>query len=112
MFRKKEEAVEQWSLDNVKLCAGRQEEILECAYTMLMSGGILVYSTCTLRKAENHEVVERFLKEHPDFVGEALELPDGIGHKVTEQPYCLTLLPGVYNTDGFFIAKLRRVRHD
>lgn len=66
MFRKKEEAVEQWSLDNVKLCAGRQEEILECAYTMLMSGGILVYSTCTFAPEEDEEMIAHFLTEHPD----------------------------------------------
>ena len=66
MFRKKEEAVEQWSLDNVKLCAQRQEEILECAYTMLMSGGILVYSTCTFAPEEDEEMIAHFLTKHPD----------------------------------------------
>ena len=70
--------------------------------------GVLVYSTCTLRRAENHDVVRRFLSEHPDFVGEPLDLPAGIGHFAEEEPFCLTLLPGVYDTDGFFIAKLRR----
>ena len=97
---------------NIDNLPNLQYSILCMSAKYLPIDGALVYSTCTLRKAENHKVVERFLKEHPDFVGEALELPDGIGHKVTEQPYCLTLLPGVYNTDGFFIAKLRRVRHD
>ena len=66
MFRKKEEAVEQWSLDNVELCAQRQEEILESAYTMLMSGGILVYSTCTFAPEEDEEMIAHFLTEHPD----------------------------------------------
>lgn len=73
MFRKKEEAVEQWSLDNVKLCAQRQEEILECAYTMLMSGGILVYSTCTFAPEEDEEMIAHFLTEHPDM--ELLPVP-------------------------------------
>ena len=97
---------------NIDNLPNLQYSILCMSAKYLPIDGVLVYSTCTLRKAENHKVVERFLKEHPDFVGEALELPDGIRHKVTEQPYCLTFLPGVYNTDGFFIAKLRRVRHD
>ena len=78
----------------------------------LPTDGVLVYSTCTLRKAENHDVIKRFLEEHPQFTGEALNLPDGIDRVIEEEPYCLTLLPGAYNTDGFFIAKLRRVRYD
>ena len=74
----------------------------------LPSDSVLVYSTCTLRKKENHDIIRRFLEEHPDFVGEPIKLPDGIDHIIEEEPYCLTLLPGVYDTDGFFIAKLRR----
>ena len=66
MFRKNEEAVNQWSLENVKLCAQRQEEILECAYTMLMGGGILVYSTCTFAPEEDEDMIVHFLTEHPD----------------------------------------------
>lgn len=94
---------------NIDNLPNLQYSILCMSAKYLPIDGVLVYSTCTLRKAENHKVVERFLKEYPDFVGEALKLPDGIGHKVDEPPYCLTLLPGVYNTDGFFIARLRRV---
>ena len=75
----------------------------------LPPNGEIVYATCTLRKAENQRIIDRFLSEHPDFTGVPLELPDGISHQVEEAPYCLTLLPGVYDTDGFFIAKLRRV---
>lgn len=86
-----------------------QYSILCMSAKHLSTDGVLIYSTCTLRKAENHDVISRFLSEHPDFTGEALKLPDGIGHVVEEDPYCLTLLPGVYDTDGFFIAKLRRV---
>ena len=55
MFRKNPEAVEEWSLDNVCLCAKRQKEILTQAYRMLSPGGRLVYSTCTFSKSENEE---------------------------------------------------------
>ena len=75
----------------------------------LSTDGVLVYSTCTLRRAENQQIVHRFLEEHPDFVPEPLKLPRGIDRRVPEEDHCLTLLPGVYDTDGFFIAKLRRV---
>jgi 16S rRNA (cytosine967-C5)-methyltransferase len=67
-----------------------------------------VYSTCTLRRAENHAIIRRFLAEHPDYTGEPLSLPQGMEHLTDEENYCLTLFPGVYETDGFFIAKLRR----
>lgn len=93
---------------NIDILTNLQYSILCMSVKSLPVGGVLVYSTCTLRKAENHDIVRRFLQEHPDFTGEPLLLPDGIGHVIDEAPYCLTLLPGRYGTDGFFIAKLRR----
>ena len=47
MFRKNEEACGEWSLENVEMCAERQDTILDSAQQMLRSGGLLVYSTCT-----------------------------------------------------------------
>lgn len=67
MFRKNEGACEEWSPENVELCANRQDEILDCAAGMLCPGGRLVYSTCTFAPAENEGSVERFLKRHPEF---------------------------------------------
>lgn len=67
MFRKDEEAVNQWSLENVEMCAKRQDEILDEAVKMLASGGRIVYSTCTFAPAEDEECVHRFLERHPDF---------------------------------------------
>ena len=57
MFRKNENAVSEWSKENVLMCAGRQREILECAAQMLKKGGTLVYSTCTFSKEENENVI-------------------------------------------------------
>ena len=67
MFRKNPEAIAQWSVENVRLCAERQKEILEYAEGMLKPGGRLVYSTCTFSEEENEEVIEAFLKKHPDY---------------------------------------------
>lgn len=67
MFRKDEEAVNQWSLENVNMCAERQDEILDEAVKMLRSGGRIVYSTCTFAPAEDEECICRFLSRHPDF---------------------------------------------
>ncbi len=73
MFRKNEEACEEWSLENVRICAERQDEILDCAASMLRPGGRIVYSTCTFAPAENEGSMARFLTRHPDF--ELLEIP-------------------------------------
>ncbi len=67
MFRKKEEASMQWSLENVALCAERQDEILDCAAKMLRPGGRIVYSTCTFAPEENEGSVSRFIKRNPSF---------------------------------------------
>ena len=57
MFRKDETAIENWSLQNVDLCAKRQMEILENGAGMLKPGGILVYSTCTFSEKEDEQVI-------------------------------------------------------
>lgn len=68
MFRKDEEAVRQWSPENVEMCAQRQDEILDEAVKMLRSGGRIVYSTCTFAPDEDEGCVKRFLTRHPDFM--------------------------------------------
>lgn len=67
MFRKNEEAVSEWSTDNVALCAARQDEVLSEAAKMLKTGGRMVYSTCTFSLEENEGTIERFLSCRPDF---------------------------------------------
>ncbi|MBQ9679878.1 MAG: 16S rRNA (cytosine(967)-C(5))-methyltransferase RsmB [Ruminococcus sp.] len=93
---------------NIDILPNLQYSILCMSAKQLPTDGVLVYSTCTLRKAENHDIISRFLSEHPAFVGETLSLPDGISRVIDEDDCMLTLLPGGYDTDGFFIAKLRR----
>ena len=65
MFRKNPEAMDQWSRENVALCAQRQKDILEKADIMLRPGGTLVYSTCTFAYEENEGMILSFMKEHP-----------------------------------------------
>lgn len=67
MFRKNETACEEWSTQNVELCAARQDEILDCAAGMLRAGGRMVYSTCTFSTLENEGSISRFLERHPEF---------------------------------------------
>lgn len=67
MFRKDENARNEWSPDHVILCANRQDQILDCAAEMLRYGGRIAYSTCTFSPEENEQSVERFLERHPEF---------------------------------------------
>ena len=67
MFRKYDEALTEWSEDNVILCAERQREILNNLASTVRSGGYLLYSTCTYSKEENEDTVAAFLSSHPDF---------------------------------------------
>ena len=73
MFRKNEDACEEWSLENVKLCAARQDEILDCADVMLRPGGRIVFSTCTFAPAENEGSIYRFLQRHNNY--DVVEVP-------------------------------------
>ena len=68
-------------------------------------GGVLLYSTCTLLRRENEDVVESFLKHRKDFALEPLSLPAVFPKNETGM---LTLIPGEYDTDGFFICRMRR----
>lgn len=67
MFRKSEEAVSEWSEENVSLCAQRQREILDNLSGCVCDGGYLLYSTCTFSPEENECNVSYFLKEHKEF---------------------------------------------
>lgn len=73
MFRKNHDASDEWSRDNVKLCAERQLFILESASKALRAGGMLVYSTCTFSYEENEGVVSEFLKRNEDFAIDEIE---------------------------------------
>lgn len=80
-----------------------QGRILSASSAYLKRGGRLVYSTCTLNKKENLDVVLKFLSENSDFYLEDFSLG-----ALKSSGGCLTLYPHIHNTDGFFIAKLRK----
>ncbi len=82
-----------------------QLQILQNQARYVKPGGVLLYSTCTLVRKENEGVVEKFLAVQPEFALEPLELPGVFPVNTTGM---LTLVPGEYETDGFFIARLRR----
>ena len=79
-----------------------QLAILENCCRYVKDGGVLVYSTCTILKEENEDIVAEFTKRHPDFVPEKFEF----GGK--EYGPSVSLVPGKDSCDGFFITRFRK----
>ncbi len=102
MRRKPEIKYEKTSKD-VEALWHLQLEILENASKSLASGGELVYSTCTIEQMENENVVYSFLKANKDF-----EFSTFIDPRTNQETKTLQLLPQDYNSDGFFITKVKR----
>ncbi len=90
--------------------ATTQRQILENAAKYLKVGGAMVYSTCTLFKEENENVVQDFLEKNVDFVLEHVSGLEKIdGGKYLDNKGMIQILPHD-EYDGFFIAKIRRVK--
>ena len=130
MFRKEEEAIPNWSPENVRICAERQSGILDCAAQMTAPGGTLVYSTCTFAPEENEQNAARFLMHHPEF--ELVDLPGELGEesmracglargepRYAEKPEipeevrqkvggCIRLWPHKLEGEGHFLAVFRK----
>ena len=81
-----------------------QSGILENAARYVAPGGTLIYSTCTVLPEENEQLSDAFLAEHPEFVREAVRLPQPVG----ETDGQLTLWPQRHDTDGFYICRMKR----
>ena len=89
-----------------------QRQILSKVQAYVKADGTLIYSTCTIHAGENMENVHWFLKEYPQFELVPIEefLCEELKSSVQEKG-CLQLLPGVHESDGFFIAKFRKKSH-
>jgi 16S rRNA (cytosine967-C5)-methyltransferase len=83
-----------------------QFSILENAAHYAKIGTEIVYSTCTLNKAENEDVVKRFLALHPEF--SPMSFLEDLGRPFGNS--CVTLFPSDFGGDGFFIAKMKKAR--
>ena len=91
--------------DTMKDLPALQLKILRQQAKYVRPGGVLLYSTCTLVWEENEGLVKSFLKEEPDFYLEPLPLPAVFPKNESGM---LALVSGEYDTDGFFMARLRR----
>ena len=90
-----------------------QRQILSTVQTYVKEDGTLVYSTCTIHEEENMGNVRWFLEQYPEFELDSMEelLCDELKSSVKRKG-CLQLLPGVHESDVFFIAKFKRVKHE
>ena len=93
------------NLAEMKALPELQLKILQNQANYVRPGGVLLYSTCTLVREENEGVVEAFLASRPDYTVEKLPLPKPFPENTSGM---LALVPGEYDTDGFFICRLRR----
>ena len=95
-----------------------QWDIVKSSWDYVKVGGYLIYSTCTVNKAENEEMVKRICNELPF---EPVDITDKLPKELVEGTRLqgkssdsnptgqIQLIPGEYGTDGFFITKLRRI---
>jgi 16S rRNA (cytosine967-C5)-methyltransferase len=88
-----------------------QKQMLERLAPLLRPGGVLLYATCTVSKEENEETVQGFLAQHSDYQLESARpcLPLG-GAGVVTPTGAMQTWPHTHGVDGFFAARLRRLR--
>ena len=116
-LRKSPKTFLMWNENMIRKIAGTQKKLAAAALRLLKVGGVMIYSTCTLAPEEDEMIVNYLIKNF-DIEIEALRLPlkfrSGIceweGKELSsEVKKCLRLYPQDNNTDGFFVAKIRKV---
>lgn len=116
-LRKSPKTFQIWNKNMIKKIAATQKRLSEAAVKLLKVGGTLVYSTCTLAPEENEMIVDYLLKKY-DLEIQEIKLPlkfrkgvcewEGVEmNKSLEK--CLRLYPQDNNTDGFFVAKIKKL---
>ncbi len=116
MFRKDEQARQEWTPQRVLQCAQRQLEILNHAAQMLRPGGCLVYSTCTFSPEENEHTIQQFLTTHQAFYlekpyffpGFDTGKPEWISDGTEDLKNTVRLFPHHLQGEGHYIAVLKK----
>lgn len=85
-----------------------QLKILNTAYHYLKSGGVLVYSTCTINPSENKELIDKFLKAHEDMRIDKIESEHILDKALGEKGY-IEIFPDTDKSDGFFVCRLKKL---
>lgn len=105
MFRKDEQAVNEWSPENVDMCAKRQRDILEYIYPALKDNGILIYSTCTYNNEEDENNVRWICSQ---LGGEVLPIQIKEEWGVVDSKFGYHFYPYSTKGEGFFLAVIRK----
>ena len=110
LFRKDEDAINEWSLNNVQLCSQRQQRILADALPALKEGGLLIYSTCSYSKEEDEEIMEWLVEEMPlENVELEVESFEGVIISRTNAGCAgYRFYPDKIKGEGFFMACFRK----
>lgn len=107
VLRRRPEARWRVKATDVERCAELQLDLLRSGFSLLRTGGALVYAVCTVTRAETTGLLERFLGAEADAEPEAL--PDPLA-RISDAAGSVQLMPHVHGTDGMFIARVRRIR--
>ncbi|WP_072016846.1 16S rRNA (cytosine(1407)-C(5))-methyltransferase RsmF [Erwinia oleae] len=110
VIRKDRDALRNWSPESIAEIAATQHDLIDSAFHALRPGGTLVYSTCTLNRAENQQTIAWLMARYPDAVAiepldrlfagaEAAATPEGFLH----------VFPQIFDSEGFFVARLRKL---
>ncbi|MBL7900466.1 MAG: hypothetical protein JNK73_00570 [Bacteroidia bacterium] len=103
LFRKQEEAMEEWSPEHVNACSVRQKNILDSALKSLKEGGLLFYSTCSYSKEENEDIVDWMVQEMGMEV-KTLKVDPNWG--IVQNEKGLRFYPHLLRSEGFFCSVL------
>jgi len=109
-IRKDKHAMKNWHQDAIDAISSTQKSLIESAFQALKPDGIMIYSTCTLSQEENQSVCLHLQQTYPEQV-EFLPLNnlfEGAEKTVTEQGF-LHIWPQVYDTEGFFVAAIKKI---
>lgn len=104
LFRKDLNAINEWSENNVALCAQRQQRILADILPSLKEGGVLIYSTCSYSQAEDEDIIN-WLKKQYSLFNIQFSIPDDWGIVQSNGGY--RFYPDKVKGEGFFIAAFK-----
>ncbi len=109
-IRKDPDAMKNWTEQSVYEIAQTQTDLIDAAFKALKTGGVMIYSTCTLNPIENQQVCLELKKRYPNQVAfEPLDqLFPGADKSITEEGF-LHVWPQIYDSEGFFIARIKKL---